>query len=56
MAQQQLGVHSLGYREGRLMVDQVDSWRSEHTTHHFDMMVWHAVIGSVPALAQRRRA
>ena len=57
MAQQQLGVHSLGYREGRLMVDGIDSWRSEHTTHHFDAMVWHAVTGAHPkAQAKQRRA
>ena len=54
MAQQQLGIHCRGYREGRLMVDQVDSWRSEHTTHHFDMMVWHAVTGALPEAAKRR--
>ena len=53
MAQQQLGVHSMGYREGRLMVDQSDSWRSEHTTHHFDAMVWHAVASTLPEAAKR---
>ena len=47
MALQQLGVHGLGYREGRLMVDHDDSWRSEHTTHHFDSMVWQAVHGEL---------
>ena len=36
------------------MVDQMDSWRSEHTTHHFDMMVWHAVTGALPEAAKRR--
>jgi choline monooxygenase len=35
----QRGVHSLGYKRGRLMVDpdQVEAW-SEHFIHHFNML------------------
>jgi hypothetical protein len=60
MAQQQLGVHARGYRQGRLMVDRAHTYRSEHTTHHFDKMVWDAVTGAMPDAArmpsERRRA
>ncbi|MSP51505.1 MAG: aromatic ring-hydroxylating dioxygenase subunit alpha [Alphaproteobacteria bacterium] len=45
MERQQLGVHSRGYRQGRLMVDQERSWRSEHGVHHFDKMVWETLNG-----------
>ncbi|MCE2481805.1 MAG: aromatic ring-hydroxylating dioxygenase subunit alpha [Alphaproteobacteria bacterium] len=46
MEQQQLGVRSRGYSQGRLMVDGARSWRSEHGTHHFDDMVWRALNGA----------
>ena len=42
---QALGVKSLGYTQGRLMVDAENSWRSEHGTHHFDDLVWRALNG-----------
>ncbi|MDA0262025.1 MAG: aromatic ring-hydroxylating dioxygenase subunit alpha [Proteobacteria bacterium] len=45
MEQQQIGVRSRGYTQGRLMVDAERSWRSEHGTHHFDRMVWRALNG-----------
>jgi hypothetical protein len=54
MVQQQAGVKCRGYRQGRLMVDQVGSYKSEHTTHHFDRMVWDAVTGAMPDAAKRR--
>lgn len=43
MLSQQAGMKSLGYRQGRLMVDEARSWRSEHSTHHFQGMVWRAL-------------
>ncbi|MBM3509519.1 MAG: aromatic ring-hydroxylating dioxygenase subunit alpha [Alphaproteobacteria bacterium] len=52
MALQQLGVHARGYRQGRLMVDKAHTYRSEHTTHHFDKMVWDAVTGAMPDAAR----
>ena len=45
MEKQQLGVHALGYRQGRLMVDKDRSWWSEHGVHHFDNLVWRALNG-----------
>jgi choline monooxygenase len=45
MTKQQRGMKSLGYRQGRLMVDAERSWRSEHAVHHFDMQVWEALNG-----------
>ena len=45
MESQQRGVHSVGYSEGRLMVDQDRSWRSEHGVHHFNKLVWQALNG-----------
>ena len=45
MENQQLGVHCRGYSQGRLMVDDERSWRSEHGTHHFDKLLWEAVNG-----------
>ena len=56
MALQQLGVHSRGYRQGRLMVDRARTYRSEHTTHHFDAMVWDAVTGVLPEAAGMGRS
>jgi phenylpropionate dioxygenase-like ring-hydroxylating dioxygenase large terminal subunit len=45
MENQQRGVHCRGYSQGRLMVDDERSWRSEHGTHHFDKLLWEAVNG-----------
>ena len=45
LERQQLGVHCRGYQQGRLMVDQERSWRSEHGTHHFDKLLWDALNG-----------
>ena len=45
MERQQLGLHSRGYFQGRLMVDQERTWRSEHGTHHFDRLIWEAING-----------
>ena len=45
MGQQQLGVHSRGYTQGRLMVDRERTYRSEHSVHHFDNLVWTALNG-----------
>jgi phenylpropionate dioxygenase-like ring-hydroxylating dioxygenase large terminal subunit len=45
MESQQRGVHSLGYTQGRLMVDPDRSWSSEHGVHHFNKMVWEIVNG-----------
>lgn len=51
LERQQLGVHCRGYQQGRLMVDQERSWRSEHGTHHFDKLLWEALNGpNYPAL------
>lgn len=46
MEAQQRGVHSLGYTQGRLMVDAERSWRSEHGVHHFNKLCWEAVNGA----------
>jgi len=43
LEKQQLGVHCRGYQQGRLMVDEERSWRSEHGTHHFDKLLWGAL-------------
>ena len=45
MEKQQLGVHAMGYRQGRLMVDKDRSWWSEHGVHHFNNLVWRALNG-----------
>ena len=45
MEAQQLGSHSRGYSQGRLMVDQERGARSEHAVHHFDDLVWRALNG-----------
>ena len=45
MEAQQLGAHSRGYTQGRLMVDQERGARSEHAVHHFDDLVWRALHG-----------
>jgi choline monooxygenase len=45
MKKQQTGLHARGYKLGRLMVDKERSWRSEHSVHHFDKMVWEALNG-----------
>ncbi len=42
----QRGVKSRGYKQGRFVVDDFDSWRSEHGVHHFERMVWEALNGS----------
>ena len=39
----QRGVKSRGYKQGRFVVDDFDSWRSEHGVHHFERMVWEAL-------------
>ena len=39
----QRGVKSRGYSQGRFIVDDFDSWRSEHGVHHFEHMVWQAL-------------
>ena len=41
----QRGMHSRGYRPGRLMVDTERSWRSEASVHHFDRLIWQALNG-----------
>ena len=43
MELQQLGMSARGYSQGRLMVDRGRTWRSEHTTHLFDLRVWLAL-------------
>jgi carnitine monooxygenase subunit len=46
MEQQQAGIRSKGYRQGRVMVDPVgSSWWSEEGTHHFDNLLWQALNG-----------
>jgi choline monooxygenase len=42
----QRGVKSLGFGQGRFVVDDYDSWRSEHGIHQFERMVWEALNGS----------
>ena len=42
----QRGVKSLGYHQGRFVVDDYDNWRSEHAVHHFERMVWEALHGA----------
>jgi choline monooxygenase len=39
----QKAIHARAFKEGRLMVDGNDSWRSEHGVHHFDHLIWHAL-------------
>lgn len=48
MTKQQIGMRSMGYSQGRLMVDKERSWRSEHAVHHFGKLVWEAVNGAKP--------
>ena len=45
MEKQQAGLHSRGYEMGRLMVDKERSWRSEHSVHHFNKLVWESLNG-----------
>jgi len=45
MEAQQLGAHSRGYTQGRLMIDRERGARSEHAVHHFDDLVWRALNG-----------
>ena len=44
MVSQQAGVRARGYGQGRLMIDSTHSWQSEHATHHFQGLVWNAVM------------
>jgi phenylpropionate dioxygenase-like ring-hydroxylating dioxygenase large terminal subunit len=46
MEQQQVGVVSRGYTQGRLLADAAQSWWSEHATHHFEHLVWTALNGN----------
>lgn len=39
------GVKSIGFNEGRLVVDTENSWSSEAGTHHFQSLVWKALNG-----------
>ncbi len=39
----QRGLHSRGYRPGRLMVDKERTYRSEQCLHHFQHLVWTAL-------------
>ena len=39
----QRGAHSLGYGQGRYVVDDYNSWRSEHGIHHFEKLIWDAL-------------
>lgn len=39
------GVKSIGFNQGRLMVDKDNSWASEAGTHHFEHLVWRALNG-----------
>ena len=39
----QKGLHSLGYHQGRIMVDAAQSGISEHPIHHFHSMVREAI-------------
>ena len=45
MDRQQQGVHSRGYKQGRLVVDKERTIKSEHGTHFFDNLVWLALNG-----------
>ena len=45
MEKQQQGIRSRGFSQGRLMVDAARSIKSEHSTHHFDKLVWEALNG-----------
>ena len=45
MEKQQEGIHSRGFSQGRLMVDAARSIKSEHSTHHFDKLVWETLNG-----------
>ncbi len=44
----QRGLHSRGYKPGRLMVDKERTYRSEHCLHHFQRLVWDALNGDAP--------
>jgi phenylpropionate dioxygenase-like ring-hydroxylating dioxygenase large terminal subunit len=46
MVASQTGMRARGYRQSRLMIDPEHSWQSEHSTHHFQKLVWDAVKGS----------
>jgi len=41
----QKAIHARGFKEGRYMVDNTDSWRSEHGVHHFARLVWSSLQG-----------
>lgn len=42
----QRGLHSLGYSQGRYMIDAARSNESEHLVHHFHRLVYRALHGS----------
>jgi phenylpropionate dioxygenase-like ring-hydroxylating dioxygenase large terminal subunit len=42
----QQAIHARGYKEGRYMVDQSDSFRSEHGVHHFAKLVWNSLVNN----------
>ena len=39
----QRGLHSQGYKPGRLMIDKERTYASEHCLHHFQRLVWDAL-------------
>jgi phenylpropionate dioxygenase-like ring-hydroxylating dioxygenase large terminal subunit len=43
MVSQQAGMRAEGFQQGRLMIDSSHSWQSEHSTHHFQGLIWDAV-------------
>ena len=45
MEKQQEGIHCRGFSRGRLMVDAARTIKSEHSTHHFDKLVWETLNG-----------
>jgi len=39
----QKAIHARGFKEGRYMVDENHSWRSEHGVYHFAKLVWESL-------------
>jgi hypothetical protein len=39
----QKAIHARGFKEGRYMVDEPSSYRSEHGVHHFARLVWNSL-------------
>ncbi len=42
----QKAIHARGFKEGRYMVDEPASYRSEHGVHHFARLVWNSLTNS----------